>query len=561
MALNWGDVALNLTAGAIEKDEVYRKEQLEQRFKELQDNKELYRALATTRYSKDLDKYYKEVESYDKLQSAYANISKGNLSKDRAAYEIVMATPNLKDAWINSGTGKYGDAKKDEILASVVANFKDRESWEEAGPAGHKAKYNKWYEFSHPEMKLTAPKQEDYFQDPDYWSNLAKEIESKEMGPLKRQLVKLMRRKENHPAEVDLDTLDQKAGTEIKKIMDNKTYKSSNMDESEIGTEANTYSGILLPQFNSEMSGVVAGGGVDKKVFEYKLGEKNTKIETEKIYQSSILNVLNTMDKDWIKNNTEWNEDTQMWDIDQSGSLVYGQMEELWNDLSQKMFNDTFYQGGSGNPDDYTFAKVKRNFKREISKRKITGLDNTALWGGGSVAGSLILNVESLPLGFSLEKEEKELLVKKLNEYMKSGEFLDIVGKKGGITSDGVEELIQKKANEILFPEKSTKIDTEESPKIKNLTTANVIDMSKLESNIAKGLTLEDIIEDLEAGGATFKEGVKEELLSMLLTEDDMTYAIIEDSTSALAQAQLRERWHLMPKELREKYPLITKEE
>ena len=71
MALNWGDVALNLTAGAIEKDEVYRKEALEQRFKDLQDNKELYRALATTRYSKDLDKYYKETEKYDDLKSVY----------------------------------------------------------------------------------------------------------------------------------------------------------------------------------------------------------------------------------------------------------------------------------------------------------------------------------------------------------------------------------------------------------------------------------------------------------------------------------------------------------
>ena len=32
MALNWGDVALNFTAGAIDKSEQYRKEELEQRF-------------------------------------------------------------------------------------------------------------------------------------------------------------------------------------------------------------------------------------------------------------------------------------------------------------------------------------------------------------------------------------------------------------------------------------------------------------------------------------------------------------------------------------------------
>ena len=74
MALNFGDVALNLAAGAIDKDEKYRQDALEQRYKELADNKELYRALATTRYSKDLEKYYAETEKYDNLQGVYKQI-------------------------------------------------------------------------------------------------------------------------------------------------------------------------------------------------------------------------------------------------------------------------------------------------------------------------------------------------------------------------------------------------------------------------------------------------------------------------------------------------------
>ena len=40
MGLNFGDVALNLAAGAIDKDEKYRQDALEQRYKELADNKE-----------------------------------------------------------------------------------------------------------------------------------------------------------------------------------------------------------------------------------------------------------------------------------------------------------------------------------------------------------------------------------------------------------------------------------------------------------------------------------------------------------------------------------------
>ena len=89
MALNFGDVALNLAAGAIDKDEKYRQEALEQRYKELADNKELYRALATTRYSKDLDKYYAETEKYDALKSAYKEIQDKNLSKREAAMKII----------------------------------------------------------------------------------------------------------------------------------------------------------------------------------------------------------------------------------------------------------------------------------------------------------------------------------------------------------------------------------------------------------------------------------------------------------------------------------------
>ena len=125
MALNWGDVALNLTAGAIEKDEVYRKEALEQRFKDLQDNKELYRALATTRYSKDLDKYYKETEKYDALKSVYSEIEKGNLRKDVAVNKIIQADPEYNKAWAYAVSlgGEEGEAEMQRIRNAVMSNF------------------------------------------------------------------------------------------------------------------------------------------------------------------------------------------------------------------------------------------------------------------------------------------------------------------------------------------------------------------------------------------------------------------------------------------------------
>ena len=172
MALNWGDVALNFTAGAIDKNEQIRKENLEQRFKELQDNKELYRALATTRYSKDLDKYYKESEKFSALKSVYSEIEKGNLTKDSAVNKIIQADPQYSKAWAFASSlgGDEGEAEQARIRAAVESNFRDKED-------------GSGYEFSHADIKFNLPKQEDYFQDANYWGELAREIETNTQTP------------------------------------------------------------------------------------------------------------------------------------------------------------------------------------------------------------------------------------------------------------------------------------------------------------------------------------------------------------------------------------------
>ena len=185
MALNWGDVALNLTAGAIEKSEVKRKEDLEQRFKELQDNKEIYRALATTRYSKDLDKYYKEAEKYENLQDVYTQIQSANggkgMDKTLAAKKIIFSDPELFAEWTAYGTTKSGLSARLAMVSQVESGFKDRTI--DGKVVG--------YEFSHPGLELTSPKQEEYFQSPNYWGDLAKEIQSNTKGPLQKQILKL----------------------------------------------------------------------------------------------------------------------------------------------------------------------------------------------------------------------------------------------------------------------------------------------------------------------------------------------------------------------------------
>ncbi len=230
MAIDLGALALQIGGDFTVNDNKKQQEQLEERFKELQDNKQLYRALATARYSKDMERYYKKVEANDKIESAYAKIEKENMTPEKAAYEIVMATPSLKDSWVSAGSGEHGEKRRNQILKDVRANFKHKEANIEIG-VDAPAQTKKWYEFSRPEMELTAPKQKDYFQDPKYWGDLAKEIRAKETGPLQKQILKMLGKE---PAEVDLDTLEQKAGTDIEEMLPKaKIHKSTGIGRDE----------------------------------------------------------------------------------------------------------------------------------------------------------------------------------------------------------------------------------------------------------------------------------------------------------------------------------------
>ena len=236
MGLNFGDVALNLAAGAIDKDEKYRQDALEQRYKELADNKELYRALATTRYSKDLEKYYSETEKYDNLQGVYKQIQSANggkgMGKRQAAMMIIGATPSLAFSYKNAADE---DAQND-IINSVMGGFKDtyRTETTGSGPDEVTKEVADGFTFSHSGLNLQAPDAEDYFQDPNYWGKLAKEIESGTQGPLQSQILKLLGKE---PAEVDLDQLEQKAGTTIKNDIDAIMYKSKNTSEGIVGDD------------------------------------------------------------------------------------------------------------------------------------------------------------------------------------------------------------------------------------------------------------------------------------------------------------------------------------
>ena len=359
MALNWLDTALSVGADAVDWNEKKQQEQLEIRFKELQDNKQLYRALATTRYSKDLEKYYKETEKYDNLKDVYKQIQSANggkgMDKHLAAKKIIFSDPEQFAEWNSYGTGKGSFAAREAMVARVKSGFQDRTiDGEVAG-----------YEFSHAGLELTSPKQEEYFQDSDYWGNLADEIKSGTKGPLQNQILKLLGKK---PAEVNLEQLSQKAGTTIKQDIDNKLYTSSNMDDG-FSLISSSSSGIIKTEFDVE--------GINNEVF--KTATSDYKTWTNKANSDAeMYSVLASMGDEWIKNNLvadAWsNEEIK---FKAGGEALAQQVKSLWKDIVQFTYENTFYTdgifGGEGKElvNNFSYQSNINMFREEFERRNV----------------------------------------------------------------------------------------------------------------------------------------------------------------------------------------------
>ena len=371
MALNWGDVALNLTAGAIEKDEVYRKEALEQRFKDLQDNKQLYRALATTRYSKDLDKYYKETEKYDAVKSVYSEIGKGNMTKDAAMNKIIQADPQYSKAWAFAASlgDEEGDAEMKRIRNAVESNFKDKERSLEDGTV------EKYWEFSHPEWKMNLPEQKDYFQDPNYWGNLAEEIKSETVGPLQKQLLKLMGKE---PAEVDLDTLEQKAGTDIKKLMDNKNYSSTNMERT-----ATVGGGVSSKKFIDNIP------STHNSMFNSRSGTPTSDVKKD------LLGFYNAKAKGQVKFFSE-NKKGEV-QATPDGQYVYNESKKLYQEVNDALWQEMIAKQNYSVYNDKDFSNW---YEAEAHNRTVT-MKNKGFKTGwqGDIKGFYVVPTHVVPLG------------------------------------------------------------------------------------------------------------------------------------------------------------------
>jgi len=421
MGLNWLDVTGNLVVGAIDKNEQYRREELEASMEELKQNKEFYRALATTRYSKDLDRYYTEKEKYDNQVSTYEKIQSANggkgMSKKSAAYNIIMSDSELSKLWIAAGDSKYGQRTRNDLLSQVMSGFKDtmgqiKVGEKAVGPGGQekedimKEGVTGW-EFSHPELNIQAPKKADYYKGDEFWTGLRKEIESESQGPLTKEFIKLFgwKNKDKSEAAADMvDSIEDIKGTEIKEMImaDGKSvpkkYSSSNVS---------TQMDDLTQKLPEDQWWYIDSDDVPSVLKSIKNSYTGALTNDAKKKILSEFAVMSDKSLSFYGDMVQGE-----FNINPNGQYIINKMENIFKDIEDQMWNTML---ATNDRRYYSESVLSKAYAAEVKNRSIA-LDNISMWEANEeIEGFLILPTDIMPLGAKLSTEEKEGLGKYIN--------------------------------------------------------------------------------------------------------------------------------------------------
>ena len=224
MALSLGDAFLNFTAGAIERNNKIRDENVALALEDFKANKDLYQKIALDRYTRDSNKYDTEIEKMDSLKSVYSFIEDNNLDKDSAATLILTnSMPGFKN---------LDDKEQRKLINNTANSFKTSYKTIEgdATPDGVQTKtVEDGFEIIPEQLKLNRPNMKDYLQDPSFWTNLQNEIKTGTSGPLTNQVLKLLGKEDSSEGAKELlSNLEQKDGTVIKSEANVPSIKSKN---------------------------------------------------------------------------------------------------------------------------------------------------------------------------------------------------------------------------------------------------------------------------------------------------------------------------------------------
>tara|TARA_A100001515_G_scaffold142067_1_gene140120 strand:+ start:612 stop:2123 length:1512 start_codon:yes stop_codon:yes gene_type:complete len=406
MALSLGDVFLNFTAGAVERNNQIRDENVALALEDFKANKDLYQKIALDRYTRDSNTYDKELEKMDSLKSVYSFIENNNLDRNSAASLILTnSMPGFKNL----------DEKEQRRLISQTANsfetnYKTVEG--DGTPDGVQTKQvEDGFKIKPEQIKLTAPNMKDYLQDPSFWTNLQDEIKTGTSGPLTEQVLKLLGKEDSSEgAKEVLNNLEQKDGTVIKSeasvpavvsknqgLVDTKGLKVLDEDDpnyvdvqslpSDLTSIRNSYTGLRNDSFNQKILSEFAQMSNKDLSFYGEMKDGKFAVKSNGIY------IVNQMEN--ILKNIE---------------------NRAWQ--SMLVTNDRRY---------YNEEDILKAFSFEVRNRSIP-LDNMAIFRvGEDIQGFFVLNSDIMPMGGFLSQSDKVGLSNYMNER---------IGKLNGSISD-----------------------------------------------------------------------------------------------------------------------------
>ena len=382
MALSLGDAFLNLTAGAIERNNKIRDENVALALEDFKANKDLYQKIALDRYSKDSNRYEKELDKMDSLKSVQSFISKNNLDRESAASLILS----------NSMPGFSNLDKKDQrrLILKTAASFKTTYNDVPDGPAGSETKkVESGFEIIPEQIKLQAPNMKDYLQDPSFWTELQNEIKTGTSGPLTNQVLKLLK-KDNlgEAAKEKLNDLEQKDGSEI---------KVAGQVESILSNNTSQIRGIEIGSVYAYGDGDWASlpESLQKAWTDYVLSDPDGNQRKE------IGEIFNSLELKDIKSAIIQYQNGEAI-VRPGGTSLFSEAQDLYKGIAEDILNSIMKTGGAnaGNTSYFTNKLVRKIYKQEFYDRLIKVNDN-------DMKGMYLIPTEVMGYGMKLSDYKK----------------------------------------------------------------------------------------------------------------------------------------------------------
>ena len=511
MALSLGDAFLNFTAGAIERNNKIRDENVALALEDFKANKDLYQKIALDRYTRDSNKYDTEVAKLDSLKSTYAFIQDNNLSKDAAA-DLILGKTVEGYATMDA---EYKKKLRNNVANSFKTTYKTIEG--DATPDGVETKQvEDGFEIVPEQIKLNAPNMKDYLQDPSFWTNLQNEIKTGTSGPLTAQVLKLLGKEDSSEGAKELlSNLEQKDGTVIKSEANVPSIKSNNT--SSVASMLDT--GAIYAYGDGTSADLPEP--LKKAWMDYVVNDPdgNQRKEIGEIFNSLPL-------KDIKKAIIQYQNGEAV--VRPGGTSLFSEAQDLYKGIAEDILNSIMLNGGAnqGKTNYFTNKLVRKFYKDEFYNRLIKVNDNDMkgyhLISPEVMGYGMRLSDYIKPDGNAVTEQDIIALIKNNNLVGSLGQNTNAINQQIYTYLSGMDN---KKINEVSTDKKITpennnnNNNNNQTGSINFNTLSTTIDSVKMiiNSDAAKkdGVTVAQIIEDANKDGNNYDVKAVELLVAL----------------------------------------------